>query len=252
MQRDIEKKKTTGAKTYAATSDDWPDDVPEPGVWWTEQDEPVDEASEDAPLDSEVWFEEALEAMNEEPNDEMVLANFMEAKKAFYKDARKALDQSRVNRGFYPNSKGKGKSKGSEKGKNYGRAVPFKGKCMRCGKYGHKAQFCPQATRSSQSRGKGAGVGFVFTNGDEELEPQTSPTEDEQPSTTEVESVYSAAMSPTITRAILDCGASETIVGAWTLQQLGDELHSLGFAPDEEISVDHSIRKKFVFGKIDE
>ena len=46
----------------------------------------------------------------------------------------------------------------------------------------------------------------------------------------------------------MDCGASESIVGAWTLQALRDELADLGFRPEDEINLDKQIRKNFVFG----
>ena len=52
---------------------------------------------------------------------------------------RRALDQNRVNRGYYPTGKGKGKGKGLERPKGDGRPGEFKGRCMRCEKVGHKA-----------------------------------------------------------------------------------------------------------------
>ena len=51
-----------------------------------------------------------------------------------------------------------------------------------------------------------------------------------------------------MTKAILDCGASETIIGAWTLQQLGDELGELGCQPDDETQIDRTLRKSFIYG----
>ena len=101
-----------------------------------------EESEDDEAAENEVWFEEAVEAFQANPSDETVLANFQEAKRAFYKDARKALDQSKVNRGFYPN--GKGKTKGAGKTKAGKKSDEFQGQCMRCGKWGHRAQHCPQ------------------------------------------------------------------------------------------------------------
>ena len=46
----------------------------------------------------------------------------------------------------------------------------------------------------------------------------------------------------------MDCGASESIVGAWTLQQYGDTLNQMGFKADDEIEFDTRYRKNFVFG----
>ncbi|CAE7390554.1 PORB, partial [Symbiodinium natans] len=150
--KDQERKKS--AKAYMAVEEYEDEDGDGAGVWWTdpEDDGALEPEDEEA---TEIWFEEALEALQENPSDEVVLANFNEAKKAFYKDARKALDQSRVNRGFYPNTKG-GKGRGP---------------------------------------GKGIGVGLVYTNWtDDEAQP-----------------LLTGAVTEHNTRAIVDCGASESI-----------------------------------------
>ena len=172
-----------------------------------------------------------------------VLANFQDAKKAFYKDARRALDQSRINRGFYPGNKAKGK--GSEKGRGDGKTTEFKGRCMRCGKVGHKAMHCPQGGpgRSSQP-GKGAGTGFVYTNWATEQivdEPDLDTTEESE------ELIFSVQKNDGM-RAIIDCGASESIVGALTLQEVCSELDDLGFDSNQEVRLDTKFRKSFVFG----
>ena len=244
--KDAERKKA-GSRAFAAAIDEWPEDMPEASVWWNEDETPSQDDGSEPQMETEIWFEDALEAWNEDPHDEQVLANFMEAKRAFYKDARRALDQSRTGRGFYP-AKGRGKPSGggSEKGKGGDSRPPppFKGKCMRCGKHGHKAQHCPQSSRSPQT-GKGAGVGFVFTNW-----TQAGPAGQTTQETTEVSAETSLVNFKDVqmTKAILDCGASETIIGAWTLQQLGDELGELGFQPDDEIQIDRTLRKSFIYG----
>ena len=88
-------------------------------------------------------------------------------------------------------------------------------------------------------------MGFVFTNWTEvAAEPET----DSQMATTSVDSVYAASEAAKTAKAILDCGASESIVGIWTLQHLSDELAKLGFDPDQEIHIDKRFRKTFVFG----
>ena len=201
----------------------------EPGVWWNEDDEKQEDPEPDHE-DIETWFEESLAAVQDQPEDEAILANFQEAKRAFYKDARRALEQNRVNREFYPSgsSKGKGKDKGGDRGKGYAKPGEFRGRCMRCGKYGHKAQACPQGR--AKGGNKGAGVGFVFTN--------WSPTTwTPPPETNDPEPIY-LQLKDSLSKAILDCGASESIVGAWTLQQLDGELTRLGFNPDDEITLD--------------
>ena len=129
----------------------------EESIWMSSANEGGDEPNEtDDVEDSHVWFEEATEAFLEDPCDETVFANFPEAKKQFYTDARKALDKSCVSRGFYPagqKGKGRGKDKGSSKGK-------FTGRCMRCGKVGHKAMDCKQVIAGSSSRLRTCGLCF--------------------------------------------------------------------------------------------
>ena len=151
--KDMERRKL---KTYMATVTDVEVEGggEGTGIWWNDADAPEEsEAAEDEPPESsDVWFEEALEAYHADPTDGAVYENFQEAKKAFYKDARRALEQHRVNRGFYPGSKGRAKGAGKMKG-DAGRGE-FRGKCMRCGKVGHKAQHCPQG-----GGGKGAASG---------------------------------------------------------------------------------------------
>ncbi|CAE7718634.1 unnamed protein product [Symbiodinium sp. CCMP2592] len=225
------------AKAYLALQE-YEDEADEDGgVWWNDEGED-DDTTEVEPSEAEVYFEETLAAHLENPEDEMILANFQEAKRTFYKDARKALDQSRVNRGFYP----KGKGKGKDRAKGGGRTGEFPGRCMRCGKYGHKAQACPQAgDGKGGGSGKGAGVGFVYTNWTD-----SSATSQKQLETAP-EAIF-VQKEPETMKAIMDCGASESIVGAWTLQNLSDELARLGFDTEAEIQIDSKIRKNFIFG----
>ena len=100
--KDQERKRNHHAtKTYLVEDDD-DDDDGDQTVWWNEHDGDDDQGPD---AETEIWFEEALEALQEEPTDETVLANFQEAKKAFYKDARKALDQSRPSRLLSPDKR---------------------------------------------------------------------------------------------------------------------------------------------------
>ena len=85
---------------------------------------------------------------------------------------------------------------------------------MRCGRFGHKAQNCPQGGKG-RGPGKGIGVGLVYTNWtDDEAQP-----------------LLTGAVTEHNTRAIVDCGASESIVGALTLQRLHSELEGLSERP---------------------
>ena len=120
------------------------------------------------------------------------------------------------------------------KGKADSGKTEFKSKCMSCGKYGHKAQFCPQSSSKNRPAGKGTGVGFVFSS-------WTGSDENPTPA-------FAVDTSGKETKAILDCGASESIIGAWTLQGFRDDLERLGFDPEREIAIDHRLKKTFIFG----
>ena len=50
-------------------------------------------------------------------------------------------------------------------------------------------------------------------------------------------------------KAILDCGVSESIIGAHTLQALCDIYEKREMDPEQEASVDRSQRRTFIFGK---
>lgn len=47
---------------------------------------------------------------------------------------------------------------------------------------------------------------------------------------------------------IIDCGASESIVGSFILQDFRDELIDLGFDANAEMSIDRGVQKSFLFG----
>ena len=49
-------------------------------------------------------------------------------------------------------------------------------------------------------------------------------------------------------KAIIDCGASESIVGSFMLQDFRDELIDLGFDANVEMSIDRGVQKSFLFG----
>lgn len=249
-------KKTTTGSTYIVG------DEPNDGEEEEELPPPVDEEMDEI----QAWHDEALVALAEDTSlDGDVLANFREA--------RRALDHAKNARGFYPlrqPGKGKGKGGGKFSGKqgSYSRpSQPLPSHadkiCMRCGKRGHIAQFCPQ--RPDGQKGAIGFVGFVD-------ETKTTAVFDEEPSQTSIPETVLVTLpandvAPCLAsetqdnvamiyalgkemkgRAIIDSGASDNIVGAETLQDLADCLGALDFCPEHEISVDRDIHKQFVFG----
>ncbi len=218
------------------------------------------EPNQDDTVDSndQEQFEDLAAAMLENPDDDTLLIAYQEAKKKMqYKEARKMLTKSRTSREFYPvtgrYNGNKDKREGGEK--SSGSAPHFDGDCMRCGKYGHKARFCPQRNpkngkvnlvQENEStvenfavypedlaglrQGDGFGSYVVFND------------------KMSAETIYATLNEEKQFKAIVDSGASETIVGVDTLQELYDIYNSLGFEARQEISVDRNIRKTFVFG----
>ena len=261
--------------------------------------------------EAQAFFEERLEGYLDQPEDEQVYASFEEAKQRFYKDARWSLDRARVNRGFYPSDKGKGKDRAGRPGQGRGQSSgsgsgrgTFNGRCMRCGRYGRKAMDCKQGSRDRDRPPDGGNtankVGFVFVNMETRVEKIDKQYEIESPvpadkeqsvkinkqdeiaspvpfdkkqsgkinkqdeivspipayvmttsngeSGMDYEEAYAVLRGKSEHKAILDSGASESIVGAHTLQGLYDHYSSLGFDADKEVTVDHQVNRSFVFG----
>ena len=227
--------------------------------------EPEDDNQDDG--NESAWYE-----------DEVILANF--------RDARRALDQARTARGYYPVrnpnvSKGDGKNgyrKGS--GKSTGKGDYSDKVCMRCGKKGHIARICPQRPSASKGRGRdgeGHYAGFVgYATAVEETDA-AFPCQDAIHWEEDLDNVYDqcekdaevlvvtssapglvmesltganilAATAQGRGCAIIDSGASENIIGEDTLQELADHFLELDFDPNEEIEVDRRIHKQFTYG----
>lgn len=222
-------------------------DMTADAIWMATDDDPEGDDLDD----SQEWLDAATIAFAEQPDDEVVLANFQEAKKTFYQEARKALDKHRVSRGFYPATKGKGK--GKESGKSSSASSGFQGRCMRCGKVGHKAMQCKQnvngtSANGSNKSGDSGRVGFVYASGmRKEVRFQEDNHEEMAKEHTLVPSLAVLA-DETQTKAILDSGASESIVGAHTLQVLYDKLQQLGLDPEHHVQVNRQYRRSFIFG----
>ncbi len=203
-----------------------------------------DEAEDDGQTetdDTETWCQDALNAFLDDPNDPDILANF--------KEARRALDAARTSRGFYPvknpNGFRKGYSKGQNSGKGWGKGnYDHSDKiCIRCGKRGHIARNCPQKPSSSGDTNNRIGfVGFAERNGEEEACEKGNEMNFGQ-----VWNTHDAAHFMNGC-AVLDCGASDNVIGINTLQSLTDLYEDLGFDVRAEFDVDRRIHKKFIYG----
>lgn len=248
--RDQDRKKQHSSRNYmsAPENNGFEEENEEEQAWIASSNnhEPNDE--EDAELEeSESWLDQAATALAEDPKSETAYANFQDAKATLYREARKALDKHRTARGFFPTS-GKGKG-GPGKG--------FTGRCMRCGKLGHKAMHCRQnvqGDRAQSSKGNDGGrVGFVFTASTQTVNDEIKEKKErhvtwaDQQEPVEIPS-FAVLTDEVRTKAILDCGASESIVGAHTLQMLYEAYHDSGLDPEASVQVDRQKRRSFIFG----
>lgn len=272
-QKDQEKKR---AKNASRAMMNEPNPCEEETVFLG-QDDPSLDFDESSEKDWTVLFEEACDALVDQPNDPEVLANFKEVRRMKYTEARKALDKSRTSRGFYPNKRfsndtGRPRNSGFQKEQ-----------CVRCGKMGHRAQDCRQrggmsSSSTSQGREPPAKIGFVGWNA---LEPENDQSESpllleedldhhfgdttasvanptyvvtsqtDEPSVLSVDEpsfVGASLQDQARNKAIIDCGASESIVGSFMLQDFRDELIDLGFDANVEMSIDRGVQKSFLFG----
>ena len=184
-----------------------------------------------------VWYDESLSAFIDDPEDDEVLANF--------RDARRALGQARTSRGFYPvkdpnlnRGSGFATSKGRGKGRGFNRDNQFADKiCMRCGKKGHIARTCPQKGSGSDRPPAASSIGFVGV-------VMEQVQWDDQPR------LIGSVDAPPFHRgmAILDSGASDNVIGVNTLQELADVFAELGYDVSQTIEVDRKMHKSFVYG----
>ena len=273
-QKDAERKKQKASRIMMSEPND-----DAPASAWFDEDAGLEIEDTLAEIEEvESRFDEAAFALAEQPTDPECLANFQEAKnqKMRYKDARKALDRNRTSRGFYPNRR-------SDDRRSESTSQPV---CFRCGKPGHRARQCQQ--KISPNRGAPGGrVGFVGMVLAGETIEEDNMTNTEIPemtgsvhslnNCTEILGALAGYPVPgpeevpvpvfTVARpsgddvfvgavmnqhshrhAVLDCGASESIVGVTVLQDYGDELQKLGFDPNSEISIDRSHQRNFIFG----
>jgi len=270
--RDAERKKAKMTKTFMV---DNPDDRMTT-AWFNDPNAEDADQDENEPNDEEedvqLLYEAALDALEQEPTNPTVLANFQEAKKMRYTEARKALTRARTSRGFYPQSGTRRNESGRPGSSSSGGT--FTGRCMRCGKVGHKARDCRQQSdrpqgRSQDSRGAVGFVGFCAAVREESedqcpllleedldhvlwepsgeasvLVVQTVPEEQDTMSPF----IGAAFQDTAMLKAVIDCGASESIVGDCMLQDYCEELERLGFDTEQEVMVDRDVRRNFLFG----
>ncbi len=185
-----------------------------------------EQTEEDTDDDDRENLESVCAAFLEDPNNEGLLVAYQEAKrKVQYKEARKMLTKSRVNREFYPMSgKGSRDRRDGEKGKGKESSEFFNGDCIRCGKFGHKAKNCPQKKKAASS-----------TNFAETAEESTGMIGMVRPMPMEAAAVYATMSDSHALRGIIDSGASETIIGVETLQDMWEAYDQMGFDPGQEI-----------------
>ena len=73
--------------------------------------------------------------------------------------------------------------------------------------------------------------------------------EDEPTKAEDTEEVYGIhGRHPLLGKAILDSGATDSIIGVDTLQDLAGIYEDMGFKPEKEIEMDRSVHKNFIFG----
>ena len=251
-QKDQERKKL---KTNGRILINEPSEETPATVWFDDEAGLESEKGETEVDEWMIMFEEAADALAENPTDPECLANFQEVKKMRYQDARKALDRSRTARGFYPNRRPEARSADKD----------AQVTCFRCGKKGHRARACQQKLGAA-SHGPASGrVGFVgmvtavdemtscFSHHDTEAlagHPVPRPQEVPLPVFAAGEDIFiGAALNQHSHRhAVIDCGASESIVGVTVLQDYGDELKEMGFDPDTEIAINREHQRNFIFG----
>ena len=199
-----------------------------------------DQTEEESEDEDKEALESVCAAFLEDPQNEGLLVAYQEAKKKVqYKEARKMLTKSRVNRDFYPMSgKGSRDRREGEKGKGKDSTEFFNGDCIRCGKYGHKARNCPQRKKGPSSS----------TNYAETAEDHSGLVGMVRPMTMEAAAVYATMSDGHALRGIIDSGASETIIGVETLQDMWEAYDKMGFDPRQEIRINRTLKKIFVYG----
>ena len=114
---------------------------------------------------------------------------------------------------------------------------------MRCGKHGHKARNCPQKFEKSATSSKTGTVNYALACEKSVLPAFVTFT----PNSTH-EPIYAVTKGDTQFHGIVDSGASESIIGVDTLQELFEVYDALGFDPRAEIKVDRTLKKTFMFG----
>ena len=270
-QKDVERKKNKQAGRIMMNEPDTQTET----AWMGVSQDPHDEETleETLPENFDILFEEACMALEESPDDPAVLANFQEMRKLRYPEARKALDRNRTSRGFFPSNNRRSNGPDTRSSRP-GQAE----RCIRCGKFGHKARDCRQKVDAKSNRSENSGkIGFVGYSTEGVVKSQQE--NDEVPSTEnqlwleedldnhfeicpvgvvtsceqndhdeEVTSFVGSVHAQAQHKAIIDCGASESIVGASMLQDYCDELEKLGFNSMDEVTIDRQVRKSFIFG----
>lgn len=187
-------------------------------------------------------YHEALTAFLEDPEETEVYANF--------RDARKDIDQAKTPRGFYPvqNSNTRTTS-GMRQGNGFdnSRNPDANKDCMRCGRRGHIARNCPQRPQKGKGFSKGKGK-VHFSDMSEATTVGYIDSIFEVDKTQDSIWVNGQAELSMRGKAVIDSGASDNVIGVDTLQDLADLYEELGFAVDQEFTVNRTIHNNCVYG----
>ncbi|CAK9118678.1 unnamed protein product, partial [Durusdinium trenchii] len=187
-----------------------------------EREDQVEEEDEEDSAWSQ--FDDLAAAVLEDPENEQLLTAFQDMKKKLqYRDARKMLAKSRIARDYYPVENPK-------------YTKPFKRDGGKMSQKFFMVTACDVASmvivlvHLACEKGDASNY-MVLTSADEPFEP-----------------IFAVNSEETSFCGILDSGASETIIGVDTLQELYECYERLGFEARKEIEVDRSLHKSFVYG----
>ena len=213
------------------------------------------EAEEDNETDSEEYIYLAdgdLDPVYEEKDVMAALAS--------YKEAREALKNQKLSRGYFPPAKGRGKGRG--KNKVHVEQLKLRTRCWKCNAIGHWGRECPQPDRSQSNGAPGSNVstggtsssarsGFFVTMADapgdghhdfwlrQFAQQRESMVDNTTPLDSETASAYKGALGQSgfcgITtqchEGVVDTAAEGGLIGSFAFDRLSHALFHRGLKP---------------------